>query len=82
MSDPYKAYGVWARHPELHTSPDIGWSLCDGCKELTVTPRDWAKHERYTYHCNALHKNLKVKDIYEMRTKDCPIGREVKRRRR
>ena len=76
-----RAWNVWARKPELHTSPDIGWSLCDGCPELTVKPRDWAKHERYGYYCNKLHRELTQKSIYEMRTDSCPIGRQAKRRR-
>ena len=76
-----RAWNVWARKPELHTSPDISWSLCDGCKELTVKPRDWAKHERYGYYCDKLHRELTRKEIYDMKPDACPIGRELKKRR-
>ena len=76
-----RAWNVWARRPDLHTSPDISWSLCDGCKELTVKPRDWAKHERYGYYCDKLHRELTRKEIYEMDKQTCPLHVEKKRRR-
>ena len=76
-----RAWNVWARKPELHTSPDISWSLCDGCRELTVKPRDWAKHERFGYYCDKLHRELTRKEIYDMKPDACPIGRELKKRR-
>ena len=76
-----QAWNVKASRPTLHTSPDISWSLCDGCRELTVKPRDWAKHERFGYYCDKLHANLTRKQIYDMKPDACPIGRDLKKRR-
>ena len=76
-----RAWNVWARRPELHTSPDISWSRCDGCPELTVKPRDWAKKERYGYYCNQLHRELTRKGIYDMTKKECPLHVDLRKRR-
>lgn len=74
----------------LHTSPDIQWSICDGCaflevKDLRDRPLFKLYRERpfeYTCHANARDGRLTKKDIYEMTSSKCPIKREAKRRRR
>ena len=72
---------IWASRPELHTSPDITWSICNNCPELTVKKREWAKHKLYEYYCNRKHKELDRKEIYEMKTEDCPLDRKPNGRR-
>ena len=74
----------------LHTSPDIQWSLCDGCGFLEVKDlRDRTLFKLYRerpfeYTCWAMSKDgsLTKKDIYEMTSAKCPVMREAKRRRR
>ncbi|MBR3158423.1 MAG: hypothetical protein IKF14_05205 [Atopobiaceae bacterium] len=76
------AYGVWGRHAELHTSPEISWSLCDGCASLNV--KDLTKTmvyklhggTMYEYKCESMAEKLTRKQIYEMDTRTCPLGRD------
>ena len=72
----------------LHTSPEIQWSICDGCEFLEVTDKRnsqlFKRHgERpFEYRCHANSKSgaLTRSEIYVMTKSKCPIGRDVKRR--
>lgn len=75
-------FDVWARRAELHESPEITWSLCNGCKELLCKHHSEMKLEKnqWTYHCTALHDDLDRKRIYDMTEEKCPIHRGLGRR--
>lgn len=77
-------FGTWARRPDAHTSPEITWSRCDGCPELTCKhhPEMRLPENQWTYHCAQLARGLSRKEIYDMTKNACPIGRELKRGRR
>ena len=76
---------VWAKRRELHTSPEIAWSRCDGCEELTCAPPkpqlERIGRGEWGYYCSALARHLTKREIYEMTMDECPKGRELKRRR-
>lgn len=75
------AYGVWGRNSELHTSPEISWSLCDGCQRLACREDAKSRLNPWRYYCEAGACNLTRKQIYEMTEGKCPIGRKKDRRR-
>ena len=87
MTDP----NLWARKRERHDDPNIAWSLCNGCPELTVKewglktggkPRmgqDGKRH--HPYYCNRKKEELSRERIYEMAECECPIDRKLPRRR-
>ena len=79
MSNPY---GVWGRHTESHTSPEISWSRCDGCNRLACWEDEKSKLHPYRYYCEAGSRNLTRKEIYTMGKDECPIGREPGNKRR
>lgn len=82
---------VWGRKRERHDDPNIAWSRCNECPELTVKewslanggrPRmgqDGKRH--HPYYCNALKEELSRERIYEMAECECPIDRKLPRRR-
>jgi len=78
------------RRRVLHTSPEINWSICDGCNCLEVTDMTGSKlYQRtgkngYSYKCSARRKNpaLTRKEIYEMTKERCPMGRDAGEGRR
>lgn len=77
-------FGTWGRRQDLHTSPEIQWSRCDGCPEMTCKhhPEMRLPKNQWTYYCNGLATELTRKEIYDMTKRKCPIGRGLKRGRR
>ena len=71
---------VWARRPEKHSSPETMGTRCDGCIHLFCYERDKAKLHRWHYHCDALSRNLSLKELYAMSAEECPEHRGIKRR--
>lgn len=88
MTDP----NVWGRRTERHSDPNIAWSICNGCPELTV--KEWALKNggkprmgqdgkrHHPYYCNKMKSELSRERIYEMADDDCPIDRKLPARRR
>ena len=76
-------FGTWGRRQDGHTSPEIQWSRCDGCSEMTCKhhPEMRLEKNQWTYYCDAFHTNLTRKQVYEMTEESCPIGRKLERRR-
>lgn len=70
---------VWGRHRETHNTPETTWSLCNNCDHLWCRTYDKSKLHPYKYRCDANHTNLTAKQMYEMTTDKCPIGRKAKR---
>ena len=73
-------FDVWGRHAETNTSPEISWSLCDGCEKLKCRQDDKSRLNPWKYYCEAGSRNLTRKQIYEMTAGKCPIGRKNGRR--
>lgn len=79
MSD---LYGVWGRRSEPHDSPEIQWSFCSGCPSLSVKNLTETKVYKlhggvpYGYKCESMHDDLTRKQIYEMTSDTCPLGRD------
>jgi len=76
---------VWAIRKAKNTSPNIAWSVCDGCEKLHV--KDWEMKtcgqprildgvRRHPYYCDALRRDLSKQECY---TVECPEGRKAKR---
>ena len=83
-------YDVWGRRPERHEDPNIAWSLCNGCPELTV--KDWSiktggkprmqdGERHHPYFCNKLSKELSREEVYDMTERKCPVNRKLGRKR-
>ena len=70
----------WGRRPEKHYSPETTGSLCNMCEHLWCRPYDKSKLHPYRYRCDAMHANLTAKQMYEMTTEQCPMGKKKARR--
>ena len=71
-----------AHRPSRHTDSQIAWSLCDGCPSMEVLdPDPRLRTGKVRYRCNALHKNLSRKEVYEMNYAKCPRDFDVDKRR-
>jgi len=69
-----------AHHFEPHSSPETMGTRCHMCPHLSCIERENARIHRWHYYCEKLRKRYTIKELYEIKKSDCPIGREIRRR--
>lgn len=70
---------VWARRPEPHSVPETLGTRCDNCPDLSCIPQEKSKLRKWRYFCESRHET--IEDIWNVKKKDCPRGRDLPRRR-
>ena len=68
------------QHPEKRSSPETPGTRCHMCRLLTCKEKKQAKLHRWTYYCNALHREFTFKELYGISKEECPEHREIRRR--
>ena len=72
--------GVWARGPEVHSTPETMGTRCNGCRFLTCIEQERSRLHPWRYYCEALHRNLEFKQLFEISKKECPEHRDLRGR--
>lgn len=73
-------FGTWALHPEPHYTPETLGTRCDNCPHLSCIPQEGARIHKWAYYCGRLRKRFTYKQLYAITKKECPEGREIRRR--
>lgn len=72
--------GVWARHPVKHSTPETWRTRCDGCEFLVCIEQQRSRLRPWRYYCEALHRTVEFKELFEIGKQDCPVHRDLRGR--
>lgn len=65
---------------EPHSTPETYGTRCDMCPRLSCIEREGARVHRWGYYCDALHRRMRLADLYAVTKAECPEHRDIRRR--
>lgn len=70
---------VYHMTPEPNSTPETFGSRCDLCPKLKCIEQPKSRIRPWRYYCEALSANV---DVWKVTKKECPLGRDARKRRR
>lgn len=72
-------FGIWGKHPEVHSTPEIVNTRCNGCEQLSCIEQERSRLHHWRYYCNRLHRTIDYTEIFKISKAECPEHRDLRR---